>query len=77
MSDSYQLDLPVLLPEVPDERDDCVERLIADLEAREGFERAHVVAPSDEEPAKLCIHYDPEVLSLARIRQISERAGRT
>lgn len=75
MSDSYQLDLPVLLPDVPDERDDCVERLIEGLEAREGFERAHVIESSDGEPARLCIHYEPEVLSLTRIRQISERAG--
>ena len=37
-----QLDIPLLLPEIPDEKDACVERLISTLEEKEGIEKAHV-----------------------------------
>ena len=70
-----RLDLPVLLPDVPNEADACVRRLVGDLSDREGMERVHVVPASGEEPAKLCIHYDPEALSLVRVRDIAGRAG--
>ena len=70
-----QLDLPVLLPEAPGEADACVGRLVSDLADREGMERVHIAPASGEEPAKLCIHYDPEVLSLARVREIAQSAG--
>ena len=70
-----RIDLPVLLPNVPDERDRCVQRLIEALEAHAGVQRAHLVIDEAREPAKLCIHYDPEMLSLQRIRQIARQAG--
>ena len=70
-----RLDLPVLLPDAPGEADACVERLVGDLASREGMQRVHVMPASGEEPAKLCIHYDPEVLSLARVRDIAKGAG--
>ena len=70
-----RLDLPVLLPDAPGEADACVGRLVGDLAGREGMARVHVVPASGEEPAKLCVHYDPEVLDLARVRDIARRAG--
>lgn len=70
-----QLDVPVLLPDTPDAADACVGRLVSDLAAREGIGRVHVKPGSGEELPKLCIHYDPEILSLARVREIAERAG--
>ena len=75
MPGKLQVDLPVLLPDVPDERDDCVGRLVGGLEAREGVERSHVVEARHGEPAKLCVHYDPDVVGLRRIRQVAEQAG--
>ncbi|WP_207791894.1 heavy metal translocating P-type ATPase [Siccirubricoccus phaeus] len=70
-----RLDLPVLLPDAPDEADACVGRLVGELSGREGMERVHVVPACGGEPAKLCIHYDPHVLSLARVRGIAEATG--
>jgi Zn2+/Cd2+-exporting ATPase len=70
-----QLDLPILLPDIPDEHDACVERLIADLTVRDGMSKVHVVAASGDQPAKLCMHYDPTILSLARIMEIATSAG--
>jgi Cd2+/Zn2+-exporting ATPase len=75
MTSKLRLDIPVLLPELSDVADACVKRLTADLEARQGVERVHVVAADGEEPAKLCLHYDPEILPLVRIREIARTSG--
>ena len=75
MAQTVQLDLPLLLPEVPDARDACVHRLTESLESREGVERAHIRETEDDQGTELCIHYDPGVLPLARIRQIAEALG--
>jgi len=76
MSAKLRLDIPVILPEIPDAADACVDRLMSELEGRPGIEQAHVVvgaAPSA--PAQLCVHYDPDTLSLARINEIVIAAG--
>ena len=75
MTDKLELDISVLLPEVPDEADACVGRLVAALSAKTGVERAHVVAAEGGAPAKLCIHFDSGVLPLARVREIVRAAG--
>ena len=75
MTSKLRLDIPVLLPEVDDMADACVNRLTADLAARRGVEKVHVVPAEAEFPARLCLHYDPEVLPLARIREIARAAG--
>jgi Cd2+/Zn2+-exporting ATPase len=69
-----KLDLPLLLPEVPDARDRCVRTLIGLLSARDGLGEAHVVAADGIDP-QLCIHYDPDRLSLTRVRELAVAAG--
>jgi Cd2+/Zn2+-exporting ATPase len=75
MPNRTQLELSVLLPNVPDESDACVRRLIRVLAAREGMERVHIKASSDGRPALLCLHYDPDALSLSQVCRLAERAG--
>lgn len=75
MTSKLRLDIPVLLPAVDDVADACVTRLKSDLEARQGVEKVHVLAAEGEEPAKLCLHFDPDVLPLNRIREIAQSAG--
>ena len=77
MTEHIRLDLPVLLPEIPDEADRCVERLLAELRERDGVSEAHVVGATASEPTKLCVHYDPDKVSLARIRKAARAAGAT
>ena len=67
-----QLDLPVLLPEIPDERDRCVDRLLAALRAEGGISEAHL---KEGTPPQVCIHYDPDQLALERVKAIARRAG--
>jgi len=75
MSENVRLDLAVVLPDVPDARDACTARLVADLAATEGVARAHVVPARNGEPAHVCVHYDPAVVALHRVRRIVKRAG--
>ena len=75
MTRTLQLDIPLLLPDVADASDGCIRRLIADLDGRPGIEQAHVVSAAGDAPARLCIHYDPDILSLPRIREIVQAAG--
>ena len=75
MRAKVKLDLPILLPDVPDARDRCARRLISRLELLDGIEQVHVASATDGLPDRLCIHYDATVLSLPVIRQMAERLG--
>jgi len=75
MTEKLRIDLQILLPHVPDEADACVKRLIDDLEGRNGIEQVHLRPGSDGAPAQMCVHYNPDVVPLARIREVVESAG--
>lgn len=72
MEATAELDLQLVLPALqPD--DACFERLEQALAAKRGVIRAHV--ERDRTPATLCLHYDPELLSLADIARLGKRTG--
>jgi Cd2+/Zn2+-exporting ATPase len=75
MTDKLELDIPIVLPEVPDAADACVSRLVSTLTAKLGVERAHVLAAEGASPAKLCVHFDPATLPLLRVREMVRAAG--
>lgn len=75
MTEKLRLDIPILLPGVPDTDDACVARLTSEIQGREGVEGVHVAAAGPGEPAQLCIHYDPSVVPLPRIRELVASAG--
>ena len=82
MTQSTRLDLPLLLPEVQDVQDACVVRLTRLLERRPGVTRVHVLRAGGADAnagvadtAQLCLHYDPEQLSLAQVAQLAHVAG--
>ncbi len=77
MTDHLRLDLPLLLPDVPDARDACVARLETILEGTQGIVRTHVLNPEDPEGAVLCLHYDPALIPLSEVRRIADAAGAT
>tara|TARA_Y100000589_G_scaffold213780_1_gene201598 strand:+ start:4700 stop:7201 length:2502 start_codon:yes stop_codon:yes gene_type:complete len=70
-----QIKIPLLLPEVPDEKDQCVQKLIQQLENKEGLEKVHVADKTDNGVPQLCFHYDPELISIDRIQSLAEQAG--
>lgn len=73
MATDTQLDLNAVLPEALDERDACVQRLTAGLQAREGVMSAHV--KQGDSVAQLCVHFEPDVISLQRIRELAVSLG--
>nr|WP_204355048.1 heavy metal translocating P-type ATPase [Bradymonas sediminis] len=73
MFEKIRLDIPVLLPEVPDTRDACVSRLDAMLVGQPGIIEAHIV--DEQASPKLCVHYEPDTISLQRVRELALAAG--
>lgn len=72
MTEKLKLDLPLVLPDIADERDACVGRLTELLQA-EGLELAHLV--HEDGSARLCLHYDPQRFSVSRVRDLAQAAG--
>lgn len=72
MSATLQLNLPLLLSNI-DGEDQCIGCLTAWLGAVKGIEYAHVIA--GDGMARLCLHYDPDMLTLSRVRRLAEEAG--
>ena len=77
MTKRLRLDLPLLLPEIPDARDACVERLTSMLEGEEGITRTHVLKAEVSGAASLCLHYDPDLLPLRELQRMVTAAGAT
>ena len=71
--DKVELDLEVLLPGVPDERDRCVARLQQQLATTRGITEAHIDRADGS--GRLCIHFDPELISIAVVQRLAVRAG--
>jgi len=74
MTEKTRIELRLVLPDLPDERDACVARLESRLGRQRGITRGHVVY-DDGRPASLCLHYDPDVLSLAEVERVARAAG--
>jgi Zn2+/Cd2+-exporting ATPase len=72
MSATVRLDLDLVLPSIdPDDR--CADQLLTRLQAVKGIEQAHIVRENGE--AQLCVHYDPNLLPLSRVRRLAEQEG--
>ena len=75
MTQELELDIPILLPQVKDERDQCLARLQDALAGKRGIDRVHI--HNDRTPAQLCLHYDSNLVSLAEVQRLAEHAGAT
>lgn len=70
--EKLRIDLPILLPSI-DEGDGCVALLTDRLAVVKGVEQAHVVGENGT--AQLCIHFDPNLISLPQIERLAQDAG--
>lgn len=70
---TIQLDIPLLLPDIEDARDDCLADLERMLENHRGIHHVHV--NHDADPPQLCLHFDPNLISLAAVERIARDAG--
>lgn len=71
---TLRLDLPLLLPDVQDTQDACVNRLQQLLTGKRGLDEVHVVTEAGHAPA-LCLHYDPALIPLAQVERLALTAG--
>jgi Cd2+/Zn2+-exporting ATPase len=72
MSQTIQLNLALLLADV-DSADACVHRLSQTLALQKGIEQAHIVRENGS--AQLCLHYDPNRITLTQVQRLAEDAG--
>lgn len=70
-----QINLSILLPEIPSENDACVSRIITLLQKRRGIEEVHIKQGTNDRPAQLCFHYEPSLISIAEIETLAKEAG--
>lgn len=78
-----RLDLPLLLPDVPDSRDACIARLTSAVQAKQGVVQAHVLDTGETEAGTttpvsgpvLCLHYDADRITLAEVEALARAAG--
>ncbi len=75
MTKKTKIKLALVLPAVPNAHDACVRRLNDSLKSQEGIVSAHLVSDTEKEFGEVCIHFDPDRLSIAQVREIARRAG--
>ena len=68
-----KLDIPLLIPGLTNRGDRCLEKLVSALQTQRGVQRAHI--DRQEDPLILCLHYNPELVSIEDVRRVAEGAG--
>lgn len=75
MMEKTRIEIALLLPTVSDARDTCMQRLGDVLRAKEGIAATHLPDMKDKGSDHICIHYDPDRLSIGEVRDLARRAG--
>lgn len=71
-----QIEIPIILPGVPDDKDPCVQNFIKVIREEKGVEDVHVSDPIEEDGVpQLCFHYNPAEISMSRIRSLAKQVG--
>lgn len=73
--DKTRINIDVLLPEIPHERDECVNRVIRAVTSERGIEEVHIIPQTSSEKAQLCFHYNPDEINLEKVQSLAEHAG--
>lgn len=73
-SEKIRLELPLVLPDVDNPDDRCVDRLIQALSGREGLDRVHLKQLESGEQV-LCLHYDSTRITVTRLRELVQSVG--
>ncbi len=67
-----KLELAIVLPEL-DADDECAKLITEQLSHKRGIEMAHIV--KDNGAAKLCLHFDQNLVSLDTVERLARQAG--
>lgn len=72
MEDKVKLELNLVLPQI-DAADDCASHLTQHLSGQRGISQAHIT--QENGAVQLCLHYDPNLISLASVERLAQDAG--
>lgn len=67
-----QIEIPIILPNAIDEKDQCIQKLLSHLKLEDGIDQVHV---NDSSPPEICIHYNPNVIGVKKVKQIAAQNG--
>jgi len=70
---TVEIAITLLLPEIEDAGDLCLNRIQDVLQRHKGILKTHLEL--DHDPVDLCIHYDPNLISLAAVYRLAAQAG--
>lgn len=73
--EKMKINLDIILPDVPDEKDACILRIIRELENKKGIDKIHVIPEKEHAKPQLCFHYDPNQVSVEQVEKIARQAG--
>jgi len=73
--EKVKIDLDILLPELIDEKDACIDRLITSLEGHKEIEKVHLNSIHEQSKTQLCFHYDPNRITLQYVEKLAKNAG--
>lgn len=67
-----QIELPVLLQESIDDKNQSLQNIVSELSEESGIDKVHV---KESLVPEICIHYDPEVISINKVKKIALKNG--
>ncbi len=70
---TVEVEATLVLPDIEDETDECLVRFGDALRARKGI--VHVHLERDQQPLRVCIHYDPQRISLETVQRMAREVG--
>jgi Cd2+/Zn2+-exporting ATPase len=73
MEKTIEIELPLVLPGIENEKDACLSRLENTLQGQKGILRSHF--KNDHEAVELCLHYDPNQISLSEVKKVAIASG--
>ncbi len=69
-----QVEIELLLPGVQS-HDKCIERLLELVESKHGIGNVHVKELDGNDTGRVCIHFDPKLISMGEARRLAIQAG--
>jgi len=74
VTEKARIDLTLILPAAP-VGDACYRRLVDLFTAKVGIEAAHLLQRKPDQAGELCVHFDPDVISVQAVRRLAGQGG--
>lgn len=73
--DKTKIKIARLLPQIPDEHDECIERIVKEMSGKYGINQVHLSTSHDDEKPVLCLHFDPSAISSLEIEAAAQQSA--